>query len=101
MYAGCVSGAIQMEDYLQDIANAGFESITVQKKKTIMLPDEVLKEYLTEAELADYAQRNTGIFSITVYGEKPSTQGGEKPKIAVADVAATEAPKGASGGCCS
>lgn len=33
MYAGCVSGAIQLDEYLAIIKNAGFSNITVQKEK--------------------------------------------------------------------
>jgi ubiquinone/menaquinone biosynthesis C-methylase UbiE len=33
MYAGCVAGAIQKEDYLQLIKDNRFSNITVQKKR--------------------------------------------------------------------
>ncbi|MBU1297594.1 MAG: hypothetical protein KKF20_05850 [Bacteroidetes bacterium] len=42
MYAGCVSGAIQKDDYLKIISEAGFQNIKVQKEKEIILPDEIL-----------------------------------------------------------
>ena len=42
MYAGCVSGAIQINDYLQIIENCGLENIKVQKEKIISIPDEIL-----------------------------------------------------------
>ena len=42
----CVSGAIQKDDYLQIIAAAGFENVSVQSEKEVVLPDEVLREYL-------------------------------------------------------
>ena len=69
MYAGCVAGAIQKEDYLQIIAQAGFKNIRIQKTKSIQLPDDILNQYLTEDELKQFGQ-SFGIFSITVYGEK-------------------------------
>ena len=71
MYAGCVSGAIQREDYLQIIREAGFVNITVQKEKAIDVPDEILRDYLSEEEIKAFRNSNTGIFSITVYGDKP------------------------------
>ena len=43
MYAGCVASAIQMEDYLKIIENSGFKNITLQKKKPIIVPDDILK----------------------------------------------------------
>ncbi len=71
MYAGCVSGAIQQEEYLGIIAQTGFTNVQVQKKRLITLPDEVLANYLSAEELATYKASGTGIYSITVYAEKP------------------------------
>jgi SAM-dependent methyltransferase len=71
MYAGCVSGAIQKEEYLGIIEQVGFTNIKVQKEKIITLPDEILKEYLSTNEIADYKAGRSGIVSITVYAEKP------------------------------
>lgn len=73
MYAGCVSGAIQQEEYLQIIQQAGFVNVQVQKKRLINLPDEILSKYLSESELQAYKASGTGIYSITVYAEKPDT----------------------------
>ena len=42
LYAGCVSGAIQKSEYLGIIEEAGFINITLQKDKTIIIPDEIL-----------------------------------------------------------
>ena len=70
MYAGCVSGAIQKEVYLELIKANGFSNITVQKEKPINIPDDILKNYLTENEIAELKSGNKGIFSITVYAEK-------------------------------
>ncbi|PRY10098.1 methyltransferase family protein [Pontibacter ummariensis] len=72
MYAGCVSGAIQKEDYLQLIRNTGFEHVVVQKEKAIQVPDEILKDYLSEEGIKAFRASNTGIYSITVYGAKPA-----------------------------
>jgi arsenite methyltransferase len=71
MYAGCISGAIQKQEYLEIIEEAGFENITIQKNKRINLPDEILKAYLNDEELKTAKSDNFGIFSITVYAEKP------------------------------
>ena len=71
MYAGCVSGAIQKEKYLSIIKDAGFTNITVQKEKRITLPDEILKDYLSKNAMEDFKKGQSGIFSVTVYAEKP------------------------------
>ncbi len=71
MYAGCVSGAIQKDEYLQLVKDTGFTNIQIQKEKKITLPDEILSAYLNEAEIEKVKSRNSGILSITVYAEKP------------------------------
>ncbi len=70
MYAGCVSGAIQKAVYLELIHTNGFGNISIQKEKAIVIPDDILKNYLDETGLTNFKTGNTGIFSITVYAEK-------------------------------
>ncbi len=72
LYAGCVSGAIQKSEYLGIIEDAGFNNITLQKNKAIIIPDEILNNYLSAEELAEYKNGKTKIISITVYAEKPA-----------------------------
>jgi arsenite methyltransferase len=72
MYAGCVSGAIQKEEYLGLISDNGFTNITVQKNKPIIIPDNILSEYLTNEQIEIFKRSGTGITSITVYAEKPA-----------------------------
>lgn len=71
MYAGCVSGAIQRQSYLDLITANGFINVSIQKEKSIHVPDDILSNYLSEKELIEFKDGNTGIFSITVYAEKP------------------------------
>lgn len=71
MYAGCVSGAIQKTVYLEFIQKNGFENIVVQKEKPIIIPEDILKNYLTPSEVINFLNGDTGIFSVTVYAEKP------------------------------
>lgn len=73
MYAGCVAGAMVKKQYLEIIAATGFNNVAVVKEKRITLPDKTLRQYLDEAELADYKNSGEGIYSITVYGEKPTS----------------------------
>ena len=70
MYAGCISGAIQQEEYLNVVKQAGFEAIKVQKERKITIPDEILSVYLNNRELEKYKSDQLGIYSITVYAEK-------------------------------
>ena len=78
MYAGCVAGAIQKDEYLQKIEDQGFSNITLQKEKVISLPDDILIKYLNSEELESIKSRDTGIFSVTVYAEKPGRTADEK-----------------------
>jgi SAM-dependent methyltransferase len=71
LYAGCVSGAIQQEEYLGIIREAGFTRILLQKEKEIVLPDNILTQYLSAAETEQYKREPAKIMSITVYAEKP------------------------------
>ncbi|MBK9716317.1 MAG: arsenite methyltransferase [Saprospiraceae bacterium] len=71
MYAGCVSGALQKTDYLDIIKQAGFTNISIQKQKSVIVPDEILLEYITTDQLHEFKNAQTGIFSITVFAEKP------------------------------
>jgi len=74
MYAGCVAGAIQKEVYLELINNNGFKNVTVQKEKPIIIPDDILGNYLSPSEIQSFKSGNTGIFSITVFAEKSTEE---------------------------
>ena len=82
MYAGCVAGAISIQRYLDIVQQAGFESVEVQKERKITIPDEILSVYLNSDELQKYSTGALGIYSITLYAEKPSrsVSGAEKQK---------------------
>jgi SAM-dependent methyltransferase len=72
MYAGCVSGALQKEKYLKIIEEQGFSQIEIKKKKSIGIPNTILKNYLEKNEIENFKQAGTGIFSITVTANKGS-----------------------------
>ena len=71
MYAGCVSGAIDIDLYLKMMQNSGLVNIKVQKDKVIKVPDETLLNWLDQTELKKFNESGNGIYSITVYAEKP------------------------------
>ena len=74
LYAGCISGAVQKSDYLLMIEKAGFKNIIIQKEKTIIVPEDVLKNYLDEDEILQFKKSGANITSITVYAEKPGIE---------------------------
>ena len=71
MYAGCVSGASEMNDYMKFIQDAGFIGFEVHKQKEIKLPDILLSEFNDSDEMNKFLNGQTGIFSITVSAYKP------------------------------
>ena len=71
LYVGCVSGAIQKDEYLGIVRGTGFANIRIQKEKKISIPQDLLAMFLTKDELAKVNTGELGIFSITVYAEKP------------------------------
>jgi len=71
MYAGCVSGAIPREEYFEIVKGAGFENLKVQKEKEINIPDEILAKHLSASDLNEFRNSEVGIYSITLYAEKP------------------------------
>lgn len=74
MYAGCVSGAIQKGDYLALAEKAGFTNLRIQKHKPIIIPNDILVRYLSPADIEQFNQGQQGIYSITLYAEKPKAE---------------------------
>jgi len=70
MYAGCVSGAINKNEYLDIIKENGFKGISVQKEKEIEIPNNILLNYISIDELRKFKKDKTGIYSITVTANK-------------------------------
>ncbi|MFC2188804.1 arsenite methyltransferase [Peijinzhouia sedimentorum] len=98
MYAGCVSGAIQKDEYLNFIEKQGFKNITIQKEKPIVIPNDILSKYLSESEIKEFNSGATGIFSITVFAAKP----GAKQKINLSQLSASQTAQTCApgSGCC-
>ncbi|MDP3665377.1 MAG: arsenite methyltransferase [Sediminibacterium sp.] len=74
MYAGCVSGAIQKQVYLELITSTGFINVTVQKEKIITVPDDILLNYISKEDILSFKNSHIGIYSVTVYAEKPAAK---------------------------
>lgn len=102
LYSGCISGAIQKEEYLRIIDETGFVNVVLQKEKPIILPDDFLAAYLTADEITAYRAVSTGIVSVTVYAEKPATDQPEatRPKLISVVASASETSCCGPDGCC-
>ncbi len=70
LYVGCVAGAIDKQEYINAIKKAGFINVKVVEEKKYILPEGLVKQYLSQEEYDLYITSNAEILSITVYGEK-------------------------------
>jgi SAM-dependent methyltransferase len=70
LYAGCVSGALQKEDYLQIVRDSGFAEVEIKEERENNVPDEYLLQHVTKDALTTYRDSGAGIFSMTVVGTK-------------------------------
>jgi arsenite methyltransferase len=93
MYAGCVSGAIEKDDYIGLVKEAGFHNVTIQKEKTITLPDDILAKYLSEEDVNKFKDSTVGIFSITLFASKTENKREFKQVTEISDCIP-------GGGCC-
>ncbi len=71
LYAGCVSGAVEKQDYLRIIGQEGFTETNVVKDRKLELPDDLLLQFMDPEKVEAYRKMGTGIYSITVYAKKP------------------------------
>jgi len=72
-YVGCISGAVSLKEYLSIIDQTGFQKVGVLKRKRIELPVSFVQDILNQNEYYLYLEAGLGIYSVTVYGEKPSS----------------------------
>ncbi len=70
LYTGCVSGALQKEDYVAKARQAGFTEIQVDREREIQLPHSVLDACLTPTQIREFTESGTKILSINLYGKK-------------------------------
>lgn len=75
MYAGCVAGAIDKDEYISIMEKTGFKNIKIQKEKVINVPDEILLQYVSKEDLQAYRNSDANVLSINVYAEKPKDSG--------------------------
>lgn len=51
----------------------GFKNIEIKTEKQIIIPDDILSNFLSDKEIDELKKSNLGIFSITVFAKKPET----------------------------
>lgn len=70
MYAGCISGAIGFDRYLELINDTGFSGVITHKEKRIELPGPLLEEFFDENQSRSFKTGESGIYSVTVSANK-------------------------------
>jgi arsenite methyltransferase len=71
LYAGCVAGALQKQEYLRIAAEAGLEDIEIVSEREIEVPDTELAESVDADELARFRSSGARIVSISLTGRRP------------------------------
>ncbi|MFO7616661.1 MAG: arsenite methyltransferase, partial [Bacteroidales bacterium] len=66
LYAGCIAGAVPVEQYVDIIEKTGFRNVEIQKKKSVDIPDALLAEFLTPDEATLFRECGVGLWSITI-----------------------------------
>jgi ubiquinone/menaquinone biosynthesis C-methylase UbiE len=72
MYAGCVSGALTKDQYMELIDKMGFINITIHKFKEIEIPYEVFSQFISKEEIDEFMATGAKIYTMTISGEKPA-----------------------------
>ena len=70
MYAGCVSGALQKDEYLDIVRKTGFRNLIIQVQKKMDLDEEIYLKYFSRKEMEEFNKSSKGIYSITLNAEK-------------------------------
>ncbi len=71
MYTGCVAGAMQMDEYIGIITDAGFTDLVIAKERTIRIPDDILLSFITTGELEKFNASGGAILSVTISAMRP------------------------------
>jgi ubiquinone/menaquinone biosynthesis C-methylase UbiE len=70
-WVGDMSESIPKDLFLSMLQMQGFSNIQVMSEEEIIIPDEVLLDFMSDAELVAFNKSNSGIFLVTIYGDKP------------------------------
>jgi len=70
LYAGCISGALKIDDYIHIVQEAGFKNPEIKKEKQVPISDSLILKNSTEEILADYKKGHVEVLSITLFVKK-------------------------------
>ncbi|OZC03562.1 arsenite efflux transporter metallochaperone ArsD [Rubricoccus marinus] len=89
LYAGCVAGALDQDDYLALLADAGFDGVEVVTERPIALPTDLLP-----------GGAEASLFSITVRGTRPATDAAPPATTGATTLRVYDPPQCCSTGVC-
>ncbi|MDA1028231.1 MAG: arsenite methyltransferase [Bacteroidetes bacterium] len=69
-YAGCVSGAIHLDEYTDLLTKVGFSDVQPPKINEINFSDDFLASYAGASDIAEFRSSGARVLSITVTGKK-------------------------------
>lgn len=69
-YAGCVSGAIHLDEYTDLLSKVGFSDVRTPKINEINFSDDFLSSYASASDIAEFRSSGARVLSITVTGKK-------------------------------
>jgi arsenite methyltransferase len=69
-YAGCVSGTLPREDYLQIIRDAGFGEVSIAAEREIEVPQFLLEQALSAEQRRTLQEQGLQLLSVTVVAKK-------------------------------
>jgi arsenite methyltransferase len=100
MYAGCVAGAIPIDDYIRHIEDAGFSEPRIVKIKPIYLPGDILSKYLSPKEIEEFLEGDSGLFSVTSFAQKtPDGMDASQASHHIREMKGSDICCGGGGGC--
>lgn len=70
LYAGCISGALKIDEYIQAFKEVGFENPEIKKEKHLSISDSLILKHGTEKTLANFKDRHIEVLSITLFAKK-------------------------------
>lgn len=70
LYAGCVAGALEIDEYLARLRDAGFLDVDVAREKAIDVPDEIIEQEASASDVDAFRENGGAIVSVTVRGRK-------------------------------
>jgi ubiquinone/menaquinone biosynthesis C-methylase UbiE len=72
LYASCISGALQQEEYLEIIRESGFSEPGIHSSADKLIPEELKQRYMSRQEKTGNPESTYRLLSITVSATKPN-----------------------------